>query len=173
VKLMAWLCLTERAEVIQLKFMLRGHTKFGPDGFFGLAKKAFAQRDCFTMQHIRDAIERSSNQGHNVSKIFPESHFKDFMAGLDGVFKNLPRISRYHTFRFDRSKPGVVEAQELGQEAWISNTLLRGALKVDRREGYNFTPATLEAPGLKPKKREDFCKKIKKFIPLEHRNVLM
>lgn len=170
VKLLAWLCLTERAEVIELKFMLRGHTKFGPDGFFGLIKSAFARQDAFTLQHIRDAIESSSTQGYNVAKAFPAPHFKDFRAGLDELFQNLPRISKYHTFRFDRSKPGVVEARALGEEEWTTCNMLRGALKTNRRTGYEFTPATLEAPGLKPKKREDYCKKIKKFIPAEYRD---
>eukprot|EP00835_Amoeboradix_gromovi_P003092 NODE_192_length_15450_cov_0.476355.p13 type:complete len:114 gc:universal NODE_192_length_15450_cov_0.476355:12835-13176(+) len=74
VKMLCWLVLQGHSEDIQLKFMVRGHTKFGPDSHFGVIKKAFQSRDCYTLDHVYNLINKSSEET-NQCFIFPSRKF--------------------------------------------------------------------------------------------------
>ena len=52
IQYLMWLIITRWHESIQLSFMLVGHTKFSPDRFFGLFKKAFRRSTACTIYDI-------------------------------------------------------------------------------------------------------------------------
>eukprot|EP00835_Amoeboradix_gromovi_P001394 NODE_62_length_25126_cov_0.447277.p12 type:complete len:112 gc:universal NODE_62_length_25126_cov_0.447277:17790-18125(+) len=70
VKMLCWLAFQGHSEDIKLKCMVREHTKFGPDSHFGLIKKAFQLRDCYTLDHVCNTINESSEE-MNQCCIFP------------------------------------------------------------------------------------------------------
>jgi hypothetical protein len=170
-KLMCWLCLTGRAVWIEVKFMLKGHTKFGPDGRIGTIKKAFKRRDAFTLEHIREIVDGSSDG--NRCRLFPASHFCDFRTPLDRIFRDVPGISGYHYFRFRADRPGCVEVKRLPEDEYTSVSLLLEPLKEgERHDAYAFDAAPLEEPGIAARKRNDLFRKIREHVPAEHRDWL-
>ncbi len=84
VKLFCCLCLTGRSEWIELKFMVKGHMKFGPDEQFVMIKKVFHRSDAFSMNRLKEIIGNSSER--NRAKRFPSYRFKDFRTSLDIFF---------------------------------------------------------------------------------------
>ena len=57
---LAWRVITGKHQEITLSFMEVGHTRCLVDGHFGLIKKMYRRLDCDTMQHLEEAVRRSS-----------------------------------------------------------------------------------------------------------------
>jgi hypothetical protein len=53
----------ELHDQIDLSFMVVGHTKFAPDGYFGLIKYRYRRSDVYTYHQLADLIEASSEHG--------------------------------------------------------------------------------------------------------------
>ncbi|MCP4399219.1 MAG: hypothetical protein GY801_18195 [bacterium] len=92
---------------IWLSFMLVGHTKFAPDGYFGLIKKRYRRSCVYTYEQLVEVIERSSALGHNHCQRYrdasgiPYFEYRNWAKWLSNYFKKLPNITKYHHFCID------------------------------------------------------------------------
>lgn len=165
IKLLCWLCLTGRSDWIELKFMVKGHTKFGPDGYFGMIKKVFHRTNTFSMEHLEEVVKQSSNK--NMVKVFPSHRFKNFRRSLDELFNDLPRITKYRYFKFTKENPGVVMVRTNKNGEYLEFNILKKEL-----ETYEFEPKTLKQPGLKSMKAKELYEKVRPFVPREFQDTL-
>ncbi len=110
--------ITGRNKTIEISFMLTGHTKFAPDGFFGLLKKRYKHTFVSTLNDLVDVVKKSMVSGQNIpqlTKIHSEDSYVqwyDWKTSLRIPEQLLPTytcyISTYHLFRFDQMLPGLV-----------------------------------------------------------------
>ena len=54
---LCWRIATGRHAEIGLNFMIAGHTKFAPDGCFGLLKKAYKKNACSSLDQLAAVVE--------------------------------------------------------------------------------------------------------------------
>ena len=110
-----WRVLTGLHHTITISFMVVGHTKFAPDGCFGLVKRAFRKTGVSSLSDMEHVIRSSSdvNECQLVGSqtgdvIVPVRDWADF---LSPKFRRLTGIKKYHHFHFSTSFPGVVKLQ--------------------------------------------------------------
>ncbi len=98
--------------------MVVGHTKFCPDRFFGLIKKAYRHTNVSSLQDIEKMVTNSSVAGNNIPVLSVNCEGKrevvwyrwnDF---LGQYFNTIPGISQYHHFQFKSSAPGSIILKE-------------------------------------------------------------
>ena len=63
---LCWRVLTGKSVRIKISFMLVGHTKFAPDRFFGLIKKAYRRTVVSSLPELEKVVEKSSIAGNNI-----------------------------------------------------------------------------------------------------------
>ena len=94
--------------------MLSGHTKFSPDRFFGLFKKAYCRSSVSTITEVAAVVDRSTTTGQNRHQLVRSPdvstlvNFYKWSAHLNHFFKPIPNITTYHNFRVNSSQPGTV-----------------------------------------------------------------
>ena len=64
-----WRVMTQKQESIELSFMLVGHTKFSPDQFFGVFKKAYRRSSISTVAEVAQVIEKSTHTKQNLPQL--------------------------------------------------------------------------------------------------------
>src|SRR5205807_4434361 len=84
---------------IELSFLMVGHTKFSPDGYFGLIKHRYRRSKVYTYEQLGEVIEASSKNGHNVyqpyrNKLTNKSEivYRDWVSWLTQYFRPIPKI---------------------------------------------------------------------------------
>lgn len=55
-------------DTIELSFMIVGHTKFAPDGYFGLIRKRYRRSNIYTFDDLVQTVLDSSEGGHNIAE---------------------------------------------------------------------------------------------------------
>lgn len=111
---LCWRTLTGRSTKIKMSFMLAGHTKFAPDRFFGLLKKAYRRTSVSSLPELVKMVSDSSIAGKNIPQLtidcFGKRHvvWYDWSNFMSKYFSTIPGILQYHHFRFDSSFPGKV-----------------------------------------------------------------
>lgn len=108
-----WRVMSGKNDNISLHFLLTGHTKFSPDRNFGIIKSKFAKSDVDCLQ---DCIEVVNKSPFNVAvpSFDPSTNTRNVRwAEWDGYlrqyFKNIPNLTKYHHFYFDRE--GKIKAR--------------------------------------------------------------
>lgn len=100
-------------ENIELSFMIVGHTKFAPDGYFGLIRKRYRRSNIYTYDDLVQTILTSSDKGHNTCQR-SDNHdlqpliYRDWSSWLLKFFKKLPDITSYRHFKMVKNKLGIV-----------------------------------------------------------------
>ena len=118
-----WRTLTGKHRTAEVSFMLVGHTKFAPDRYFGLIKKRFRRSSIDTLFEMARVVKESTTTGKNKAQLIrspsgeKEVDFYQWTAFLQQFFKSIPNILKYHKFRFNAAKPGVVVVQTL--KSWL------------------------------------------------------
>lgn len=113
IQYLAWRVLTGKHKRITYSFMVAGHTKFSPDGFFGLFKLKLKNSEVDDLEDLVNVIVSSTN-GYNVAQtIYDENDerkvfFYSWTEYLKKIFKPLPNILKYHHFNFNQEEPGIV-----------------------------------------------------------------
>eukprot|EP00835_Amoeboradix_gromovi_P005326 NODE_490_length_7774_cov_0.196352.p4 type:complete len:151 gc:universal NODE_490_length_7774_cov_0.196352:6103-5651(-) len=98
IKSLSWMCLLQKCNTIEFKFMMKGHTKFSPDSGFGHIKKKFARENIFNLDQVKSLVETSSVT--NECKVFPSRRFKDYRSKLDLIFIDISAIGKFQeTFK--------------------------------------------------------------------------
>lgn len=101
-------------EKIELSFLIVGHTKFSPDGYFGLIKRRYRRSQIYTYEQLASMLESSSENGHNVciGKTAPPLIYRDWTSWLAQYFTPLKGISNYHHFRIERNHSLMLMVKE-------------------------------------------------------------
>ncbi|EDN68038.1 conserved hypothetical protein [Beggiatoa sp. PS] len=160
---------------IELSFMIVGHTKFAPDGYFGLIRKHYRRSSIYTYQDLVQTIINSSAHGHNTCQ--PVGNYgtptnsqpliyRDWSSWLLKFFKKLPDITSYRHFKIEKSKPGVVSIKRAidGEEteiALVKRTIPFGKNKSFRR------PSKITPKGLSLTRQWYLYEQIRMHIPNE------
>ena len=98
--------------------MVAGHTKFSPDGFFGLLKLKLRKSEVDNLNDLVKVVENSTPGGFNKSQtIFDENgnrivHFYNWVEFLSKHFKTIPNILKYHHFTLHKNSIEKVEVQK-------------------------------------------------------------
>jgi hypothetical protein len=141
--------MTGKHQSMVLSFMLVGHTKFSPDGFFGLIKKRYRQSRVYTYEHLVEVINSSTIKGFNVCqpytdhKGYGEISFRKWSSWLGGVFNNLLGITNYQHFRVDADTPGTITVKRSIDDKEETFCLLKD-------KSFRFGRKPKQPPSIKP-----------------------
>ncbi len=155
---------------IDLSFMVVGHTKCAPDGYFGLLKYRYRRSNVYTYDQLANMIEASSENGHNVCQRFrspagkPQVESRDWSNWLSKYFKKLPHITDYYHFQIDSSKPGEVVVKENLDAPEEHHMLLKGKFPYHATK-FPRLPGKLKPKGLTPDREWYLYEKIREHIP--------
>ncbi|KAI0213588.1 hypothetical protein LSAT2_001353, partial [Lamellibrachia satsuma] len=166
----AWRVAVSLHKTISLNFLITGHTKFAPDGCFGLLKQAFRRHAVSSLQDFQSVVNRSacSNSAQLVGTEDGTSYVPvgDWQAHLSPFYKPLPGIKGYQHFRFDGAQPGKVflrETLESPGTTFVMST--NSALPTT-------APAAVRAPGLSAQRQWYLYNNIRQFVSDEQKDIL-
>jgi hypothetical protein len=114
-----WRVLCRLHDSILYSFLIAGHTKFSPDWCFGLVKQSFRRRYVSSLFDLMEAVDKSTVSGVNVAKLCGLHDgtvlvpVYDWAKFLETYFTKIPRISKFHHFRFYKDCPCVVFCKTL------------------------------------------------------------
>jgi hypothetical protein len=144
--------LTGLHDKISLSFMVVGHTKFAPDGYFGLIKKKYRHSSVYTYEQLATIIEQSS-QNPIV--------YRDWSPWLAEYFNPLPNITTYRHFLIDKKDQGVVTVKTSVDGKKSKHVLLKKNLPT----GTRGLPQSINAEGLPNDRAWYLYEKIREHIP--------
>lgn len=109
--------LTGLHDKIELSFLIVGHTKFSPDGYFGLIKRHYRRSQVYTYDQLSNIVESSSKNGHNVCvrvsrNIKSPVIYRDWSSWLSQYFRAFKGILNYQHFRVERKNPSILVVRE-------------------------------------------------------------
>jgi hypothetical protein len=160
-------------EQIDLSFMLVGHTKFAPDGYFGRIKYRYRRAKVYTYQQMADLINTSSPNGQNICQTYRDGSGKDnfeyrqWSVWLSKYFKNLPNITKYQHFSLDSKKPGIVVVKKSVDGEKLSVNLLKNPEFRFKQNKLPRLPAKISPKGLSVSRAWYLYDNIREHIPLE------
>lgn len=99
----SWRCSIGLHQTITLNFLIAGHTKFAPDGCFGLIKKSFRRNVVSSLSELAAVINESA--GINESQLVGSEDgtsfvpVADWQCHLSPFFRPLYGIKKYQHFR--------------------------------------------------------------------------
>ena len=100
----SYLVATGRFDTVHVMFMLQGHTKFAPDGAFGLIKRYYRRHiGIYTLPKVADAVDLSSVRNVPVSSA--SVAWMDWRMYLKQYGVDFPVISKMHLFNVTKEDP--------------------------------------------------------------------
>ena len=112
---LTWRVLTGLHDSITYCFMVAGHTKFSPDGFFGLIKLLLRKSEVDNLEDLVKVVQNSTPGGYNIAQtIFDNNgnqivHFYEWTDWLKQKFATIPNILKQHYFEFNNLHQGQVK----------------------------------------------------------------
>ena len=162
--------LTGLHDRIELSFLIVGHTKFSPDGYFGLIKRDYRRSQIYTYEQLATIVKSSSKNGHNVcvssAAPFAPVIYRDWTSWLAQYFKTLKGISNYHHFKIQKSYPFFLVVKEKKDSAEIKIDLTKEKFPLDKAP--QKLPERLLLPGLSLKRQWYLYDQIRCHIPNEN-----
>ena len=163
-----WRCLWQRNQSIRLSFLVAGHTKFSPDGGFGLIKRKYRLMKVDCLQDIVDVVNSSSAM--NVGKLVGSENGPtqvptyDWTKYLSQLFSRIKGIKSSHHFHFDGT--GVIRIKENieAEEVRLNVTKLFPP--------QNTMPDIVQAPGLSVQRQAYLYKEIRPFVAEDKRDIV-
>ncbi|MDM8549422.1 hypothetical protein QUF72_05055 [Desulfobacterales bacterium HSG2] len=167
--------LTGRHRHIRLSFMLAGHTKFGPDSYFGLIKLRYRRSEVYTYRQLADLISNSTLGGYNICQTYENEpgvrnfEWRSWSEWLSQYFHNLPMITTCQHFSFDHEQPGLVVAKDSVNGDEKTFQLLK---KPNFRFGMRSIPypEIIEPKGLSAERSWYLYDNIREHIPTEYQD---
>jgi hypothetical protein len=132
IQYLAWRVLKGFHKKITYSFMVPGHTKFSPDGFFGLFKLKLKNSEVDDLDDLVKVVE-SSTKGYNIAQtIYNETgerevFFYSWTKYLKNFFVPLPNILKYHHFTFDQEEPGIVYVKQKIEEKEFTIDIIKSS----------------------------------------------
>lgn len=162
--------LTGLHDKIELSFLIVGHTKFSPDGYFGLIKRHYRRSQVYTYDQLADIVESSSRNGHNVcvraSRTSPII-YRDWTAWLSQYFTTFKGISNYHHFRVERKKPSVFIVKQHQGSKEVEIDIAKKNFPFSKDKPPRKLPKRLLPAGLSLKRQWYLYEHIRRHIPTE------
>ena len=158
---------------IELSFLVVGHTKFSPDGYFGLIKHRYRRSKVYTYKQLAKLIEDSSENGHNICQRFESGGksqiiYRNWTSWLSQYFSTVPKITSYHHFRIDQKKPGIVTVKEKNNSKEIEISILKTKFPFDRNNLPIKLPEKLTPQKLSAERQWYLYNQIRMHIPDEN-----
>jgi hypothetical protein len=159
--------LTGLHEKIELSFLIVGHTKFSPDGYFGLIKRHYRRSQVYTYGQLENIIESSSKNGHNtcVGSAASPIVYRDWTSWLAQYFMPLKGISNFHHFRIEKNHPllFIVKKRKDSDEIKVELSTKKFPLNIPPKK----LPKQLFSAGLSLKRQWYLYDEIRCHIPNE------
>ncbi|HAI68453.1 MAG TPA: hypothetical protein DCM38_03335 [Gammaproteobacteria bacterium] len=160
---------------IELSFMIVGHTKFAPDGYFGLIRKRYQQSNIYTYEDLVPTILNSSENGHNTcqptrdygtSRNSQSLIYRDWSSWLLKFFRKLPDVTKYRHFKITKNKPGIVFLKKTidGNETEVQ--LLKKEVPFGKDKAFGL-PSQIFPKGLSLERQWYLYEQIRMHIPNE------
>jgi hypothetical protein len=169
-KFLAWLCITGKSQIIEVKFMIKGHTFFSPDSNFSHIKKKYRRSDAFSHEHLAEIVNKSSKT--NRAEVLNSKHFFEYKDVLGKLFKDIPKITSYQHFQFNSANPGTIKLKESIGSDWISYNILKENIEQTKAYLKNLSFKRCVPPGLTDIKQLDLYEKVRKYVPDEYKDNL-
>ena len=159
-----WRAMTGLHHSITISFMVVGHTKFAPDGCFGLLKRAFRKTEVSSLVDLEQVVQSSAvvkeTQLVGSQTGEPIVPTRDWANFLGPHYKKLTGIKRYHHFRFDKSSPGAVYLRVNSESAEEKRCLLKDP---SRRPDPSDLPPVITPTGLSLDRQQYLHDKIREY----------
>jgi len=158
-----------------MSFLIVGHTKFSPDGYFGLIRRRYRRSRVYTYDQLVSVIEGSSSADPNLCQRYddhdrPELNitYRDWSGWLKKYFKKLPKITQYHHFKIDNRTPGLIQVKNRVNSPETDHQLLLRRFRADWQELLRTTPEVIRPPGLTAEREWYLYDQIRCPIPDEN-----
>lgn len=163
--------LTGLHDKIELSFLVVGHTKFSPDGYFGLIKRYYRRSQVYTYDQLADIVKSSSKNGHNVcvhNSMNPSVTYRAWSLWLSQYFTTLKGISNYHHFRVERKNPSILVVKERQDSEEIKIEMTKKKFPFSKVQPPKRLPKQLLPAGLSLKRQWYLYDHIRCHIPYEN-----
>ena len=151
-----------------ISFMVPGHTKFGPDWFFGQFKRKYRNTRVSSLGQIVQVVHDSTVGGQNQSFIVNHEdlgfNYYNWSNHFSQFFSVVPNITSYHHFSFNSDKPGVVFLKKTCDGEITSFKFIKISLDVHR------LPATISPDGLSGTRQHYLYDEIRQFCEEEYKD---
>ena len=166
---LVWRCITGRNQKIQLSFLIAGHTKFSPDGGFGLIKRKLKRTRVDCLDDIAEVVNKSSSMNHAVlvgTENGPSQITTyDWAAFLSSYFYKVKGIKSLQHFKMDGTGSIVVKEHSNAPES--TQLLLRTPAPAA-----NTMPPVVASPGLSLQRQQYLHKEIRQFVSPNHQDTV-
>jgi hypothetical protein len=157
---------------IELSFLIVGHTKFSPDGYFGLIKRHYRRSQVYTYDQLSDIVETSSTNGHNCcvrvsNNIDSPVIYRDWSSWLSQYFEKFKGITNYHHFCIERTNPSIIVVKKRKDSEKITVKLLKKEFPFSKDQLPTKLPERLTPAGLSLKRQWYLYDQIRCHIPDE------
>ncbi len=157
---------------IELSFLIVGHTKFSPDGYFGLIKRHYRRSQVYTYDQLSDIVETSSTNGHNgcvrvSNNIDSPVVYRDWSSWLSKYFAKFKGITNYHHFCIEKTNPSIIVVKERKGSEEITVKLLKKEFPFSKGKLPTKLPERLTPAGLSLKRQWYLYDQIRCHIPDE------
>lgn len=164
--------LTGLHDKIELSFLIVGHTKFSPDGYFGLIKRHYRRSQVYTYDQLSDIVESSSKNGHNVCVRVSKNTvspviYRDWSLWLSQYFAKFKGISNYHHFSIERTNPSILVVKERKDSKKTKVDLRKQVFPFSKDQLPTKFPEQLFPTGLSLKRQWYLYDQIRCHIPYE------
>jgi hypothetical protein len=156
---------------IELSFMIVGHTKFAPDGYFGLIRRRYRRSNIYTyddlVQTVIDSSEHNDCQAagnHETVNNSEQLIYRNWSTWLLKFFKKLPEITSYRHFKISKNKPGVVLLKKNIDAEESEVLLLKRDVPFGKNKAFRL-PSKIKPSGLSLERQWYLHDKIRVHIP--------
>ena len=178
IQYLTWRVMCGFHDQIKYCFMVAGHTKFSPDGFFGLIKLKLRNSEVQDLADLVQVVHNSTIGGFNTAQTIYDSdgnqqvYFYKWTEFLSNIFNKVPQILQQHHFEISSKKFGIINVQTKieGEKTEISifkkkkpfsltdfpNILLAKKLSVER-QWYLYEQIREHISD--PSKKDQYCSK--------------
>ncbi|CAB4412920.1 unnamed protein product [Rhizophagus irregularis] len=117
IQYLTWRVMNGLHDRIKYCFMVAGHTKFSPDGFFGLIKLKMRVSEVQDLSDMVEVVHNSTTGGFNTAQTIyglggnQKVLFYKWTEFLNKEFTKIPQILQQHHFEISNEKNGIVNVQ--------------------------------------------------------------
>lgn len=150
---------------IELSFMIVGHTKFAPDGYFGLIRRRYRRSNIYTYEDLIQTVLNSSESGHNACQpACNQLIYRNWSSWLLKFFKKLPDITSYRHFKIIKNKPGIVSLKKAIDGDEIEVQLFKKEVPFGKNRAFRL-PSKIFPEGLSIERQWYLYDQIRMHIP--------
>src|SRR4051812_8043370 len=150
IQYLAWRVLKGKHKKITYSFMVPGHTKFSPDGFFGLFKLKLKNSEVDDLEDLVRVVETSTSRYNCAQTIYDKENkrmvfFFKWSDFLKNYFNQIPGLLQYHHFIFEKENPGIIKVKktidgEIKLINILKNNIINNNIILEKKYPKGLTP---------------------------------